>query len=360
MPSPDASSSALPASEVRQWLERERQFLRRAVRHPRLFQARARRTVSTKVAYLDLNHDPGHCLLLVGSGRSGTTWMAEVLTEALHCRLVYEPLRTKSVPWTAPVRRGHYLPPDQSDPAVAAVLDRIIKGQLRNRFTDRYNTERLPRRRVVKEVRATNLLPWLVPRYPRTPVVYLLRHPVPTAWSVVALGWPETLQDILSQPALMEGPLESRRALIEEAAASPDKFHRLVLQWCLENYVPIGQLPPAAVHVVFYENMVDDPWGELERLRLYLRRFGPHPWNVDMASVKNVARPSHSRNRGTSGSGRLERWVEEVPAAQVEKALALVAGFGLDRVYGRSTRPLIPPDRLLLGAQGDDLRTAPA
>jgi hypothetical protein len=339
---------------------RERRFLRRAVRHPRLFEARARRTVSTKVAYLDMNHDPGHCLLLVGSGRSGTTWMAEVLTEALHCRLVYEPLRTKSVPWTAAVRRGHYLSPDDSDPAVAAVLDRILRGQIRNRFTDRYNTVRLPRRRLVKEVRATNLLPWIVQRYPRTPVVYLLRHPVPTAWSVVALGWPETLEEILTQAPLMEGPLKPLRGLIEEAAASPDKFHRLVLQWCLENYVPIRSLPPDSVHVAFYENMVDDPWGELERLRLYLRRFGPDAWNVEMASVKNVARPSHSRNRGTSGSGRLERWVEEVPAAQVEKALALVAGFGLDRVYASPTRPLIAPEGLLLGAPGDDRWTAPA
>lgn len=333
-------------------MRQERRFLRRAVRHPRLFQARARRIVSTKVAFLDMNHDAGRSLLLVGSGRSGTTWMAEVLTEALQCRLVYEPLRAKSVPWAGPVRPGHYLGGDRTDPAVVAVLDRILEGRFRNRFTDKYNTVRFPRRRLVKEVRATNLLPWIVRRYPRTPVVYLLRHPVPTAWSVTALDWPGKLEEFLAQRSLMEGPLQPFLPLIDEAAASSDRFQRVVLQWCLENYVPSRLLEPGQAHVVFYENMVDDPWAELERLRIYLQGFGPGAWDLKMSSVKNVARPSHSANRGTSGSGRIDRWIEEVPAAQAEKALALVAGFGLDRIYARSARPLIAPDDLLRGARG--------
>lgn len=340
------------ASEFRIWLAREKRFWRRAARHPRLIESRARRTASPKVSFLELNHDAGNTLLLVGSGRSGTTWMAEVLTEALDCRLVYEPLRAKSVPWAWPIRPGHYLSAEaDADPAVAAVVDRILKGRIRNRFADNYNSVRFPRRRLVKEVRATNLLPWLVRHYPRTPVVYLLRHPVPTAWSVTALGWPGKLEEFLAQPALMEGPMKPFLAVIEEASQSSDQFHRVVLQWCLENVVPTRFLGMGEAHVVFYENMVEDPWGELERLRTYLQRFGSERWDLQMSAVKNVARPSHSRNRGSSGAGRLDRWVEEVPAPQVEKALALVRAFGLDRLYGDGTRPLLSADQVLLGGR---------
>ncbi len=341
---------------LRTQITREARFVRRAIRNPKVLVRRVRRAVSPRVTFLERNHDPRRTLFLVGSGRSGTTWLAEMLTDALGSRFVFEPLRTQSVAWTWPVRRGHYLPPgDDADPAVAAVIARILTGRLRNRFTDKYNKARLPGSRVVKEVRATNLLPWIVRHYPQTPVVYLLRHPVPTAWSASELNWPDRLDDLLSQDTLMSGPLEEFQPLVREAAASPDLFHRTVLQWCLENVVPVRVLDSRLVHVVFYERLVEDPWGELERLRAYLRTFGPGLWNMDMASVKNVARPSNSNYRGTDvtrGSSRLDGWVTDVPAERAQRALALVRGFGLDRIYDSSTRPLIAPDEVLLGGGG--------
>jgi hypothetical protein len=343
-------------ASLRTQITREARFVRRAVRDPKVVARRTRRAVSPRVTFLERNHDPRRTVILVGSGRSGTTWLAEMLADALGSRFVFEPLRTQSVAWTWPVRRGHYLPPgEDADPAVAAVIDRILTGRLRNRFTDKYNKVRLPGSRVVKEVRATNLLPWIVRHYPQTPVVYLLRHPVPTAWSASELNWPDRLENLLSQDALMGGPLEAFQPLIREAVASPDLFHRTVLQWCLENIVPVQVLDSRLVHVVFYERLVEDPWGELERLRAFLRTFGRGLWTMDMASVKNVARPSNSNYRGTDvtmGSRRLDGWVTDVPVERAERALALVRGFGLDRIYDGSTRPLIAAEEVLLGGGG--------
>ena len=347
-PGPDVSR--LVMTGIRQRMARERSLLPGTVRHPTLLATRARRAVSPRVAFLELNHDPGRSLLLVGSGRSGTTWLAEVLTAALHCRLVYEPLRVKSVAWAAPVQRGQYVRPgDEADPSVAEVIDRILTGHLRNQFTDKYNTVHFPVRRLVKEVRITNLLPWIVRRYPTTPVVYLMRHPVPTAWSVTALGWRERLAEFLAQEPLMQGPLEPFHDLIQEAAASRDHFHRIVLQWCLENFVPTQMLDPGRVHVVFYEDLVEDPWGELKRLQVYLQTFTTTRWDLQMTSVDSVTRPSQSRNRGTSQSKRLDGWVTEVPADQAQRALSLIQGFGLDRIYANSPRPVISVDQVLLG-----------
>jgi len=323
------------------------------VRHPSKFKRRLKRAVSPEVAFIERNHDPDRTLLLVGTGRSGTTWLAEVLTEALHSRLMLEPLRSKLVPMARPFCIGHYVDPaEDPDPVVAAVLDRIMTGRIRGRAIDRYNAARFPRCRVVKEVRATNLLPWIVGRYPRTPVVYLLRHPVPTAWSVAKLGLPDNLDQFLGQESLMRGPLEPFGSLISQAADSDDRFHRRVLRWCLENFVPTHMLDPDHTHVIFYEHMIDDPWGELERLRSYLSGFGPGLWDLGSFSEASLGRPSHTNYHGTdvgSGPDRLETWVAEVPAASVEKALELVGAFGLRRIYSESTRPLVPPDAVLQG-----------
>jgi len=309
--------------------------------------------VSPKVAFLERNHDPDRSLLVAGSARSGTTWLAEVLSETLHGRLLFEPLRAEAVPQARPVRFGHYLDPDgRSDRAVTEVLDKVMAGRIRGRWIDEYNTARFPRCRVVKEIRATNLLPWMVRRYPRTPMVYLLRHPVPSAWSVAQLGWPDNLPQFLGQEPLMQGPMAPFGALIRQTADSPDPFLRLVLRWCLENFVPTQLLSSGQAHVVFYEHLVDDPRGELVRLSTFLRRFGPGPWDMRLDSTGNLDRPSHTNYRDTdvaSGPGRLDDWVGEVPAPRVDAALALLGGFGLDRVYGDSTRPLIAPEAVLRG-----------
>ncbi len=340
-------------SGLRRRIGRETDFLRRAVRHPNLFRRRARRAVSPKVAFLERNHDPGRSLLVVGSARSGTTWLSEVLAESLHGRLLFEPLRAETVPQARTIRFGHYIDPDGgSDPAVTEILDKVVAGRIRGRWIDEYNVVRLPRCRVVKEIRATNLLPWIARRYPRTPVVYLLRHPVPSAWSVAQLGWPDNLQQFVGQPSLMEGPLAALGNTIRQTAGASDPFRRLVLRWCLENFVPTRLLAADQAHVVFYEQLVDDPAGELVRLSTYLRRFSPGPWDIGLDSAGNLDRPSHTNYRHTdvaSGPGRLDDWVGEVPAPRVDAALALLGEFGLDRIYGNSTRPLIAPEAVLLG-----------
>ncbi len=169
---------------------------------------------------------------------------------------------------------------------------------------------------------------------------------------MTALGWPEKLEEFLAQEPLLQGPLAPFHDLIHEAAQSPDPFQRIILQWCLENFVPTRMLDPRRVHAAFYEDMVEDPWGELmpRRLGTYLERFTGHPLGpLRMAAVDSVKRPSQSRNRGTSESNRLEGWVTEVSDDRVHRALSLVSGFGLDRIYTNSTRPVLPADGVLLG-----------
>ncbi|HVC69380.1 MAG TPA: sulfotransferase [Acidimicrobiales bacterium] len=354
-PSADRGSAAPEVSGLRRTIGREAAFLRRAVRKPSLWRRRLRRTLSPKVAFVDRQGDPGRSLLVVGSARSGTTWLAELLTEALHCRFIFEPLHNDYVPAARPVLFGQYLDPQPgvvADPAVADVLDRVLTGRLRSRWSDEYNTVRLPRSRLIKEIRATNLLPWLAIRYPRTPIVYILRHPVPSAWSVTELGWPDRLEQFLSQDALRRGPLAPFATLIAEAENSPDPFSRFVLRWCLENAVPTSLLDPARVCVVFYEHLVTDPGRELRRLSEYLGTFTPGPWEMHPGVPAGLDRPSHTNYRDTpvaSGAARLGDWLDAVAPSQVDAAMALVRGFGLDRLYGRSTEPLVAPDAVLRG-----------
>jgi hypothetical protein len=339
---------------VRRSLIREARFVRTAVRHPGVVKPRAQRLLSARSSYLERNHDPANTLLLVGSGRSGSTWLSEVLVETFACRLIFEPLRRDRVPLAANVAWGSYVDPRHPDPEIQRVLDRILAGRIRSRWADHFNVYRFPRRRLVKEIRATNLLPFVRTRFPQIPIIYLLRHPVATAWSATELGWASFLSEFLRQDSLMDGPLAPYREVIDRHGDDPDPFHGHVLRWCLENAVPIGLLPPGSVHVVLYENLVEDPHGELRRLAAYLGTFGEHTWDFD-PSRPTVDRPSAANYRQTpvmTAGERLQSWVGVVPRPSVERAVALLEEFGLDRVYGASVRPYVDADSVLLGSEG--------
>jgi hypothetical protein len=330
----------------------EVRFVRRAVRDPQTAVRRWQRVTSTGTAFVDLNHDVAKTLLLASSGRSGSTWLAEVLVEAFSCRMIFEPLRRDKVALSASVPWGRYAEPGTADPELERVIRLILAGRVRSQWTDKFNEYRFPRRRLVKEVRATNLLPWLVPRFPEVPVIYLLRHPVAMAWSAAELGLKPYFSEYLDQPLLMDGPLAPWRDAISRHVHDPDPFHQHVLRWCMENSVPIRLLAPGSVHVVFYENLVEDPFGELRRLALYLRRFGEDAWIFDPTAAPAVDRPSRANYRKTPmmpAQQRLQSWVDTVPAGSVERAVAVVEEFGLDRVYGAAVRPCVAADELLQG-----------
>jgi Sulfotransferase family len=325
-----------------------------AVRRARSLRRRVARrwriTRSPRASFVDLNHNYRRTLLLVSSIRSGSTWLSDILEESLRCRMIFEPLRRDKVPLARGVPWGRFSDPDDTDPELDEVLERILTGRVRSRWSDKFNRYRFPRRRLVKEVRATNLLPRIARQFPDMPVVYLLRHPVPAAWSAVQLQWKPYLTEFLDQPRFVEGPMAPFRDLIHQEAAGSDPLQRHVLRWCLENYVPVNALMSASAHVVFYENIVEDPEGELERLGRYLDGFSVGGWTLAAERPSAVDLPSRANYRGTPVLGvdeRLRSWCDEVPEEDVHRALRLVGAFGLDRIYGSDVRPLIHPDAVL-------------
>jgi hypothetical protein len=338
-------------SAVRRALAREITVVRRTLRPARAAVRRLQALSTPGTGFVELNHDTAKTFLLVSSGRSGSTWLSEVLVEAFDCRMIFEPMRRDKVPLSATVPWGRYAEPGLADPELERVMGLILGGRVRSQWTDKFNVYRFPRRRLVKEVRATNLLPWLRDRFPEIPIIYLLRHPIAMAWSAAELKLQPYFGEFLGQPLLMDGPLAPWRDVIARHSADADLFHRHVLRWCMENSVPIRQLAPGSVHVVFYENLVEDPHAELQRLARYLGRFKEGAWDFDPARP-TVDRPSAANYRKTpmmEADERLRSWVDTVPAASVERAVALVQEFGLDRVYAASVRPCVPADALLEG-----------
>lgn len=298
--------------------------------------------------FLERNHDPARAALVLGSGRSGTTWLAEALARQHRGRLIFEPFHPVLGYFAGEARL--FPDPGEAEPALARSVHRVLSGRVRGPYIDHVRLARLPRGRVVKDIHAANLLPWLRAHHPAVPVAFVVRHPIAAALSRLRSGAFYGLGDYVATPAgrtdAERSPVAAWLPLYDRRRQHPEPLVRLVAEWCLENAYPLSREDDPGVALVFYENAVLDPAAELARLG---KHCATALGSVHKATASETMRmPSATDWRGTAAeavrSGQWEamlgRWREEVDAPLVEECLAVLAEFGLDRLYGEGPLPL--------------------
>jgi hypothetical protein len=316
--------------------------------------ASVRYRLSPRVAYVDLHTADDETILVAGSRRSGTTWLGELVNFRNDRRTIFEPFHPLHSSWA---RRGrlewaHYSEPAFEDDALFEMCTRLWSGRVRDPWLDKLNTKRIARRRLVKCVECTNLLPWIASHFPHLRIVLILRHPFAVTESQLAVqssfqDYGLTDLDVLrDRRRLLDGVFETLDDSTEArrlVAQSADPFESHVVRWCLENRIPLSQLDSAGTHVVFYEDLVLHPGEELDRLGHHLAMdFGS-------AAITAARKPSRTdfRHRARQVLGRqpdvdfLRQWQGLVSPTAVERGLDVLRAFSLDHLYGRDALPLV-------------------
>ncbi len=279
-------------------------------------------------AYLDLGDGPEDTIFVAGSGRSGTTWLADKLNPRRDHRLIFEPFHTAKVPIVSGFHRRQYLRPKDRREIYVQPARKILSGAIRNRWVDRFHRTFMARKRIVKDIRVNLMLGWMRENFPEMPIILLLRHPCAVAESQLSLGWKDILDETLDQRQLVEDYLTPIEA---EIRSFQDPFERRVFLWCVENYVPLMQLADKEMTMAFYENLMIDPVPELRRIN---ERLGI---NFDEAAAGELDRPSPVSRRNTPPS--LDGWRHRISEDRHRRAIEILALFGLDRIYGEDAMP---------------------
>jgi hypothetical protein len=295
-----------------------------------------------KQAHLDMGGDHRDTVFLAGSGRGGTTWIAEVINYDNAFRFIFEPFNPGMMPLCGAFANRQYLRPGDSRPEFVNAARAIINGRFRSGWADYYNHRIVSGKRLIKDIRAHLLLRWLFELFPGMPITLMLRHPCAVAASRLRYGWGHDLKALLAQPQLVEDHLSPFRVRIEQLT---DPFDMHVAQWCIENYVPLRQFAAGEIHVAFYENFRSDPRREIARLFSFVGR----PLTED--AFARLARPSSmawgSAARIALGGDRSDGWKSFVSDEELKRGIEILAMFGLDRLYTTDGEPQIGADEIL-------------
>jgi len=249
-------------------------------------------------------------LIIAGSGRSGTTWVLDVLAEANNLRPVFEPLNPLGV---AEARAfGHcYVRENAYEPELKSFMEKVFNGELNyiwpktrilldtmrpsilqmtswnytytllsryKTFSIRYYTyfKKKSFRPITKFIRANLLLDWLSANFsPR--IIFLVRHPGAVAASKITASktqggavWdfngPNEQRILLQykQDEQLRNDYLGKYFEIFSEKLSPVSGHTLL--WCIENILPVYRQQKKKRYVFFYEDIVNNPEREFDHM----------------------------------------------------------------------------------------------
>lgn len=288
-------------------------------------------------------------LFVIGEGRSGTTWLANLLNFDDHYRVLFEPFLTENFR-PAVEYQSEYPFPDNDD---STAVDRHIQKALRGDYISGFANVRFPkalyRGLLIKDISAQMIIDPICEAAPTMKKIMILRHPFAVAASKSKIfKWPTDPMSFLSPDNPRRDEIVEFADLIQDVAASRDFILNQILLWCLSHRYAMSSRAMSSFALVFYEHLVAHAERELARIFSELGLAGRYQEN-EAAILRDLERESHVTFRNnTIEATRLGKtvWNNEWETKTIDAGLRIIDQLGFSTVYSERLSPVINVDGL--------------
>ena len=310
--------------------------------------------------------------IIAGSGRSGTTWILDVLAESNKLDTVFEPLHPKCVPGVGKFA-NNYIRDDDFVPELQRLIEKIFKGNMKNIWTnyrirpDRFNPwsdnpafqhqndnlfnkchillsgfkkffiNYLKYRKktgaiIVKFIRANLMLGWISKNFD-VKIVFVVRHPASVIASMLRKlekdgvndwGVKSALHKYWSNIHLREDYLKSYEDVFNEKLSLTSE---LAVIWCIENTIPIIKAQKNKQCVIFYEDLITEPKRNWE---IIVKSLGLE----NIPDEKIYRKPSHEASdeikNFVSKFDQLNKWKSHLKKDQIDDISNILKKFKIN------------------------------
>jgi len=283
---------------------------------------------------------PPAVIWVVGDGRSGTTWLANLINYRQAYRFMFEPLHPWL--WRSLLQANPYLYlSPQTSAEYLPIFRQIFSGQLRSGRLDRHSPVRNhDNGLVIKDIFGHFCLKGVDQHFPQVKKVLLLRHPFAVALSKLKLrergwDWLNEPQRLFAHPQLYTDFLQPFAEILQDVASN---FEKQVLVWAIIHYVALVQLNGAQIHLVFYEELCANFEQEMRRLLAYLGDDAADQ-PLDERLLAQYRTPSQTTTEWSAigqNVDLLDGWRQQLTAEELGMGDYILNVFGLGQIYNSS------------------------
>jgi len=185
--------------------------------------------------------NPEDHIIISSYPRSGSTWIAELISQIPGSALLWEPLHLRKSSVFADMGFGwrQHIPESEEWMEAQQAFEALFTGELLNHWmSSRTFPLKFCRadRMVIKFVRANGLLPWLTRQFDfSNKPIYLIRHPFAVVASQMKEGsWDEAFKQY-SIPSMPHNEIYRKHASYLSSLNTQQEI--LVADWCINNKV---------------------------------------------------------------------------------------------------------------------------
>ncbi len=284
-----------------------------------------------KPAFLNPLHKPSDTIIVAGSGRSGTTWLGDIIGSGPGFLSLFEPFDHRHVPdidtsllrlYIRATTKAHYL--DDT-------IGKVLQGEIKNEWILSQNKRTLAWRILIKEIRMNLFLGYLKNRFGNK-IVFIIRHPCATVLSRLEQNWSTHLDHFLIQEDLMNDYLYPFENLINE---SKNDLEKHTIMWCVENLIPLKQLGIKQLIFCTYENLVINGIEEIHKI---FKRVGLKFRNDIHRIFSKPSKLSNPQKARVYDFNRLTYWKEKLYKNEIASILKIAEHFEID-IYTDDAMP---------------------
>ena len=103
---------------------------------------------------INTNYECKNTVLIAGVGRSGTTWLGNIVNHSNCFRDIFEPFRPDHTEVWKNYHYKQYVQPTCQDKELFKAAQYILSGRVNNKWCNRFNKKTISSKRMVKEIRA--------------------------------------------------------------------------------------------------------------------------------------------------------------------------------------------------------------
>ena len=280
---------------------------------------------------------------LIGDGRSGTTWLADLINHDKSYREMFEPFHPELIPEMRSLLPHQYLRPNENNLRIKKIVQDVFSGKFCNPRVDSENNSIFYNGLIVKDIFANLFACWAINNFPHVKTILLIRNPFSVALSKQKKKdwlWMADPLKLLEQDKLLGDYLLPYEKKIREICNKNNYLLSQILIWSIINYVPLKQFSKDKIHVVFYEDVVTNPDNEVYKISQFI-----HPGRVSQPSPlppESINKPSRvcgDESNILSGTSPVTSWKEELSPDDIDDGVNVLRIFGFDKLYNENGMP---------------------
>ena len=280
---------------------------------------------------------------LIGDGRSGTTWISDLLNHDRTYREMFEPFHPQHVDEMSFLAPHQYIRPDEPHDQLESIAADIFSGTFTHPVVDSANHSHLYSGLLIKDIFANLFARWAARRFPNLKIILLIRNPFSVALSKSKKKdwyWLTDPMLLLAQEHLYEDYLHPFEDLIRKTSENDDYILRQLLIWSIINYIPLKQFSPGEIHITFYEEVYADPENQVSSAFRFVKNTRENCYvKLDEEIVKRPSRVVSKESSLFQGKSPVTSWKDELSLRQIDAGLNILNEFGLAELYDEGSMP---------------------